>query len=522
MMIFPALLCTDAYKLSHRGFMVEGTEEIYSNLTPRSSRLMTTEGDHILWFGTRGTITEIQQAFDITFFGQRKEVAVNTLRYVFDAFLGKDAVCVSHFEQLHDLGYLPLEIKALPEGMLVPFKVPVLTIRNTHKDFAWLTNFLETWLSAETWKATTVATNTFNMRRMVNQFARETTGSIAGTEFQLHDFSYRGMSNTMDAAKAGLGFLLSSRGTDTVPSLWYAMQAYGANLETDFVGTSVPASEHSLASAGIAVEGELETIRRWVTKDYPTGIVSVIADTLDFFKVVTEYATELKDDILNRQPNALGLAKVVFRPDSGDPVKIVTGYKEDEVRMEARFVGSKRIDVPVCIETGRELSDAELKGAVQCLYEVFGGTKTSTGFIQLHERVGLIYGDSITYARAKEIMQRLKDNGFASTNIVFGVGSYSNQYLTRDTAGFAVKATSAVIKGERYELSKDPATDSGTKKSAKGLLQVYRDKNNELALKDQCTEEEEQTSLLRTVYLNGKMVFQESFAEIRSRVESQF
>jgi len=518
MINFPILLCTDAYKLSHRGFMVPGTSEIYSNLTPRSGKLMTTPLEGVLWFGMRGTVQELHAAFNV-FFRTPKEEAVRTLRNVFDAFLGKGAVDMHHFEELHDLGYLPIKIKSLKEGTLTPFKVAVFTVRNTHKNFAWLTNFLETWLSAETWKATTVASNTFAFRKLVNSFAKQTTGSIAGTEFQIHDFSYRGMSNTVDAAKCGLGFLLSTRGTDTVPALWYAQEQYGADLKNDFVGTSVPASEHSLASAGIAVDGELETIRRWITKDYPTGIVSVIADTLDFFKVVTEYASELKDDILNRKPNAIGLAKVVFRPDSGCPVKIVTGYTESEIRWEAKFEGTKRVDVPFCADTGRQLSDAEIKGAVRCLYEIFGGTKTEQGFIQLHERVGLIYGDSITYTRAEQIMSRLAANGFASTNIVFGVGSYSNQYLTRDTAGFAVKATSAVINDQRFELSKDPATDNGTKKSAKGLLKVYRDEAGQLAMKDQCSEAEEAEGLLEVVYEDGTLRNLENFADIRARVE---
>ena len=514
---FPILLCTDAYKLSHKGFMVPGTQEIYSNLTPRSGKLMTTPLEGILWFGMRGTLQELHSAFQ-EFFRAPKEYAVRTLKDVFDAFLGDGAVDMHHFEELHDLGYLPVRIKSLREGTFVPFKVAVFTIRNTHENFAWLTNFLETWLSAETWKATTVASNTFAFRKLVNAFAMETVGSLAGTEFQIHDFSYRGMSNTTDAAKCGLGFLLSTRGTDTVPSLWYAKTQYGANLRNDFVGTSVPASEHSLASAGIAVDGELETIRRWVTKDYPTGIVSVIADTLDFFKVVTEYAEALKQDILNRQPNALGLAKVVFRPDSGDPVKIVTGYTEDEIVYDDECDNM----LAYCKETGRQLSQAEIKGAVRCLYEVFGGTKTEKGFIQLHERVGLIYGDSITYERANQIMTRLAANGFASTNIVFGVGSYSNQYLTRDTAGFAVKATSAVINGERYELSKDPATDSGTKKSAKGLLKVYRNEDGTLVMKDQCTEAEEAEGLLEVVYESGQFRNLDDFVTIRQRVESQF
>ncbi|OYW78740.1 MAG: nicotinate phosphoribosyltransferase, partial [Polynucleobacter sp. 32-46-5] len=350
--------------------------------------------------------------------------------------------------------------------------MPVFTIRNTDIRFAWLTNYLETWLSSQLWKQMTIATIAYEYRALVNEFALLTTGSTAGTEFQVHDFSYRGLSGTEDAAASGAAFLLSTCGTDNIPGLYYATKFYGANMKTGLIGTSVPASEHSLASTGIAVDGELETYRKWITKDYPTGIVSVISDTLDFFRVVTEFATELKYDILNRQPNALGLAKVVFRPDSGCPVKILTGYLPQEIRWAADFSNAVRTDIAYCIETGRKLSEPEIKGAVQCLWDIFGGTTTEQGYKQLHERVGLIYGDSITLERAEQILKRLAKKGFASTNVVFGVGSYTCQYLTRDSMGIAVKATAAVVDGQTYALSKDPTTDDGTKKSAKGLLRV--------------------------------------------------
>lgn len=543
------LFAVDSYKISHRGFMVPGTTEIYSNGTPRNFKyLPVNREDHdgkILWFGLQGTMQELVDSFDDNFFTRHKAIAIAELKFIFDCFLGPGAVDTKHFEQLHDLGYLPVRVKRIREGKRVPAKIPVFTIRNTHKDFAWLTNFLETVLSAETWKATTVATIVAEYRKLVNRFAMETVGHTMGTEFQIHDFSYRGMSNTHDAAKCGTGFLLSSRGTDTVPALIYASRVYGANLETDFVGTSVPASEHSLASVGIAVEGELETIRRWVTKDYPTGIVSVISDTLDFFKVVTEYATALREDILNRQPNAMGLAKVVFRPDSGKPQHIIAGYRIDPVNytnreavyskydnlvstistevvvIQDRYFILKQDSLDGRVNCQKEISRAEAIGAVECMAEVFGTTVTAKGYKQLHERVGLIYGDSITLAIAKETLQRLKEKGYASTNVVFGVGSYTCQYLTRDSIGFAVKATSSVVDGVRYALSKDPATDDGTKKSAKGLLRVDL-VNGEYVLTDNCTEEQEAGGELEVLFEEGQFFNTQEFAEIRADAETYF
>lgn len=543
------LFATDAYKLSHRGFMVPNTTEIYSNGTPRNFKyLPVNKQDHdgkILWFGLQGTMQELVDSFDDNFFTRDKPRAIAELKFVFDSFLGPGAVDTKHFEQLHDLGYLPIRVKRIREGKRVPAKIPVFTIRNTHKDFAWLTNFLETVMSAETWKATTVATIAAEYRKLVNRFAMETVGSTAGTEFQIHDFSYRGMGNTHDAAKCGTGFLLSSRGTDTVPALIYASRVYDANLEKDFVGTSVPASEHSLASAGIAVEGELETIRRWVTKDYPTGIVSVISDTLDFFKVVTEYATSLREDILNRQPNALGLAKVVFRPDSGKPQHIIAGYRidpqnyadKDEVYavydyetwgelpevviIQGKYYRLSQDNLDGRVDCAQEMSRAEAIGAVECLAEVFGTTLTAKGYKQLHERVGLIYGDSITLAIAKETLERLEEKGYASTNVVFGVGSYTCQYLTRDSIGFAVKATSSVVNGVRYALSKDPVTDDGTKKSAKGLLRVDL-VNGEYVLTDNCTEEQEAGGELEVLFEDGTFYNTQEFAEIRADAETYF
>jgi nicotinamide phosphoribosyltransferase len=455
---------------------------------------------------------QLHEMWNECFFSRDWTDVKEELEYVLDSYLGKGAIDLTHFQELHQLGYLPIIIKALPEGSLVNIKVPLFTIRNTNPRFAWLTNYLETWLSATIWKKTTIATIIREYRKLVNAFALKTTGSIAGTEFQIHDFSYRGLSDgDIDPAGSGAGFLTSSCGSDNIPSLPYIAHYYNTDLAKEFIGTSVPASEHSLASTGIAVNGELETYRKWITKDYPTGIVSIIADTLDFFRVVTEFATELKDDILNRKPNALGLAKVVFRPDSGCPVKILTGYKQDEITLEAD-------GTMTCNNTGRKLSSAEIKGAVQCLWEIFGGSVTAQGFKVLHERVGLIYGDSITLERAKLILQRLKDNGFASTNVVFGVGSYTCQYLTRDSLGMAIKATAATVNGVLHALSKDPVTDDGTKKSAKGLLRVEK-QGDDFVLYDQQTWDEEAQGELKPIFIDG--VFPDktvTFQEVRQRI----
>lgn len=493
---------TDAYKLSHKGFMVENTEVIYSNFTPRSFKylpIVKEDFDNkVVYFGLQYFIKSyLIEEWNTKFFSQPKDKVINKYKRIFDNYLGKDAVDMSHFEELHDLGYLPLEIKSLPEGCRVNEKVPFLTVKNTNTKYAWLTNYIETVLSCELWKPSTVATIIREYRKLANQFAIKTTGSTQGTEFQIHGFEFRGMSGRHDAAICGAAFLLSSFGTDTIPAIELLEDYYGANGDVELIAGSVPASEHSLASAGIAAIGELETYRKWITKDYPTGIVSIIADTLDFFRVVTEFAEELKTDILNRKPNDLGLAKVVFRPDSSPktPVEIICGDPD-------AVVGSP-----------------EYKGAIECLWEIFGGTVTEQGYKVLHERVGLIYGDSITLQYAKEIFQRLEKKGFASTNVVFGVGSYTSNYLTRDSAGMAMKAVWSQIDGVGYELSKDPKTDSGVKKSAKGLLRVEFE-DGEYRLYDQQTPEQEMQGELITVFKDGNLLVETTLNEIRERINN--
>ena len=297
------------------------------------------------------------------------------------------------------------------------------------------------------------------------------------------------MSGIADAVQNGAGHLTSFIGTDTVAAIDYLEEYYNAD---GVVGVSVPATEHSVMCMGTK-DGEIETFRRLIEDLYPKGIVSIVSDTWDFWQVVTEFLPELKEIILNREVNELGLAKVVIRPDSGDPVKIICGDPEAPE------------------------GSPEFKGAIECLWDTFGGTVTETGHRVLNERIGLIYGDSITLDRANQILTGLADKGFASSNVVLGVGSFTYQYMTRDSFGFAMKATWGQVNGEPRNIFKDPKTDNGLKRSAKGLLRVERE-GDDFVLYDEQTAEQEAQGELRTVFLDGVLTVDDTLENIRARI----
>ena len=552
---------TDSYKLSHKGFMEPGTEVIYSNATARSDKhfvarnLKGYDGKAVV-FGLQYFIKDfLIDYWNINFFSQPKEKAIGKFKRTIDAYLGPGAVSMQHFEQLHDLGYLPIRLKSLPEGSRVNMRVPYSTIQNTHKDFAWLTNYLETIWSCETWKPMTTATICYYIRKALNEAAIKTTGSIEGTQFQMHGFEFRGMSGRQDAMVNAAAMLLSTNGTDTIPALPFVEEFYNVDITKEFIATSVPATEHMVACGGSAVRGELESYRKWITEDYPTGIVSLVSDTYDYWKVLSEYLPALKQDIMNRPVNALGLSKVVIRPDSGDPYRVICGYdisteefssvkeareyvydnwaydhkdnteiiKIDDkyylvlVEFEYTYYSSDSSDI-FNVEF-IEISKAEAIGSIRTLWEVFGGTINPFGYKVLDSHIGLIYGDSITPELLQKILDGLIRLGFATTSIVFGVGSYTMNYNTRDSLGIAVKATYQEVNGIGYELFKAPKTDSGMKNSAKGLLRVEFEDGN-FVLHEQQTKEQEEQGCLKTVFENGKLIVNESFDTIRNRLWS--
>lgn len=508
----------DGYKLSHKKFMREGTTMLYANITARSAaRAKFHDAElRVVWAGMQAFLKDfIIAEFNNEFFSRPFKEVIGEWKARVEGYLGVGAVSMEHFERLHKLGYLPLEIKALPEGSKVPFKVPLATWKNTHKDFAWLVTYIETVLSQECWGVTTSATTAYQFLTLCRRFADETVGNREHLPFQCHDFSARGLMGRQAAAASGYGHLLSFAGTDTIAALGFVEKFYGGYPAGYLVGTSVPASEHSVTSLGIAVDGELETIRYWITEAYPTGIVSIVSDTIDYWKVLTEYLPSLKTEIEARGPNGFLPGKVVVRPDSGDPVRVIAGYRNDEVYRTA----DGRIIVRAAQAYDEyEITEDEFKGSIEVLWEKFGGSYNKLGYRELNPSVGLIYGDSITLERAEEIFSRLQQRGFASSNVVFGVGSFTYQYVTRDTLSLAVKATAAVVDGKLVELYKDPKTDSGIKKSARGLMRVDL-VDGKFVMSDSVTPDEEAGGELRTIFKDGKLLVDESFDTIRNRVQ---
>ncbi|MBL0913763.1 MAG: nicotinate phosphoribosyltransferase [Bacteroidia bacterium] len=479
----------DGYKVDHRRQYPEGTELVYSNWTPRKSRLENSDG--VVFFGLQYFIKKyLVEDFDTHFFRRPKAEVVNEYRRRISAYLGPDAISYEHVEALHDLGYLPVEIKALPEGVVVPFRVPMFTIKNTIPEFFWITNFLETILSCIIWMPCTSATVAREYRKKLDQYAMLTGGDTAFVPWQGHDFSFRGMAGLEAAMMSGAGHLLSFTGTDTIPAIDFLERYYGADCEKEIIGGSVPATEHSVMCMGTQ-DSEIETFRRLISDIYPAGIVSIVSDTWDFWKVITEYVPALRSEILARN------GKVVIRPDSGDPVKIICG------------------------DPAAEPGSPEYKGAVECLWETFGGSVSDKGFKLLDPHIGLIYGDSITLERCGNICRQLHDKGFASTNVVFGIGSYTYQYATRDTFGFAMKATYGEVKGEGREIFKSPKTDDGTKQSARGLILIQGEGEKVSGMKDRVSREEESGGMLHVVYADGKLLMEVTLSEIRERLKKQ-
>jgi nicotinamide phosphoribosyltransferase len=492
------LLACDFYKTGHITQYPENTQLVYSNFTPRSSRLAhkleSVFDEKIVFFGLQRFIKSfLIESFNNNFFYKSCADVVNEYKRQMDNGLGVGAVDTQHVMDLWKLGYLPISIKALPEGSRVNMQVPVLTIVNTHPDFFWLPNYLESVMSAELWKGTTTASTAHQYRKLLEQYAEKTGANKDFILWQGHDFSMRGLSGVEDCAMSGGGHLLSFLGTDSIPAI-EDLEKYYSGRDT-FVGGSVPATEHSVMCMG-GMENEIDTFRRLITDVYPSGVVSIVSDSWDYWKVITEYAQELKEEILSRKENAIGLAKVVFRPDSGDPADILCGtFRQPTDAYKAHHL------------------TPEQKGSVECLWEIFGGTVNAAGYKELNPRVGLIYGDSITLERAQDILQRLEAKDFASSNVVFGIGSYTYQYVTRDSYGFAMKATFGVVDGEDRVIFKDPKTGAG-KKSAKGLLRVEKE-GDDFVLYDNQTREQEKLGCLREVFRDGELLVDDTLENIR-------
>lgn len=566
-----AILLTDGYKLDHRRQYPEGTEIVYSNWTPRSCNYFSEAKDGVVVFGIQYFIKEyLMKQFNEMFFAKPKKEAVKAFKRRIDTFLGsQNQVGISHIEELHDLGYLPIEIKALPEGTLCPIKVPALTFKNTLPHFYWLTNYFETLISCTLWLPMTSATSARLYKQELIRHAKKTGFEHDFLGFLCHDFSMRGMAGVEAAIMSGMGHMTSFVGSETIPAIGALEEYYNANADKELIAATVPATEHSVMCAG-GMEDEFYTFKRLITETYPTGFVSIVSDTWDFWKVMTEYLPILKETILARD------GRVIIRPDSGTPEDIICGITENVVHINDHFIDSEEAEryyedvildkvreiTPhgecgadqysmIFEDSGRymkitlkniqwnrhdkqfyfidmwekarfefeELDSTLFKGAYEILWDIFEGVTNEKGYKILNPKVGMIYGDSITLERQKEIYHRLEQKGFAATNLVLGVGSYTYQYKSRDSLGFAMKATWCQINGEGREIFKSPKTDDGIKKSLKGLIKVEYDVFGDYDVIDQVTPEEEISGELKTVFINGKLLKDWTLSEVRNNVD---
>lgn len=569
----------DVYKIGHADMYTEGTDFLYSNLTPRSDKYFRSSGVSKMYdgkmvvFGTQGSIMEIVEDWNDSFFSKPKEDVIRRYRRRVNGVIGEGKVSTARMEALHDLGYLPLEIKTIDEGARIGMKVPMLTIKNTLPEFFWLVNYLETALSDQIWQITTNATIAYEYKRILTAAALRTGAAVEGVLFQGHDFSMRGMPGYVAASRSGSGHIASFGGTDTIGAIDYIEDYYGFGLDLDayFIAGSIPATEHAVSSSNILtrignfqedfpemtmeearLEAEAEFLIDYITRLNPAGFCSYVADTYDYWGVLTKILPTafVKDAIMQRD------GRLVIRPDSGDPLSIICGMKPvagsdgkaiDFENEDAAYAYLEHDDNAYysqgsdCVKIagvfyGLEVSfDSDgywngcgidmdevypyhvVAGSIRTLYKTFGGTVNAAGFKELDSHIGLIYGDSITLARAQAITDRLEAMGFASTCVVFGIGSYTYQCNTRDTFGTAMKATGTGVSGEFFEIYKDPATGDKLKQSARGLLRVDL-VDGDYVLTDKVTAEQEAGGELKVRFKDGKFFNVENIDTIRKRL----
>lgn len=475
------MLLIDFYKAVHAEMLPKGITKSVSYFTPRMSRVK--RWNEVAMFGLQGFIKEyLVDYFNEYFFFEYRNKAIGTYKTVMDATLGEGTYGLQKIEDLYDLGYLPIEIKALPEGTLVPMHVPMFSIENTHKDFAWLPQALESLISAEMWHPMIAATVGHTYRQIVNKFYEMTCDDDIPKSKALGAFDFRGEECLQSAVKAGAGWCLSFLNTATVPTIPYLERNYNCDCTKEPVAFGSPSTEHAVMCSNYAIDGDEETlIKRLLTEIYPNTSFSAVLDSYDYWNVVENILPKLKNEIMNHNGCFL------VRGDSGDCVDVVTR-------------------------------------TVFKLWEEFGGTTNSKGYKVLDTHVKAIYGDSITVQRCEQIYDILEKNGFAASNVALGVGSFSFQCIeengvlkpfTRDTFSSCIKATYCEIDGKPYPIFKDPK-DGGFKKSQRGLCHVYTGSDGKLTFKDGYTSENlPLNNLLETVFRDGKLVKEQSLQEIR-------
>jgi len=520
------LLFKDFYKACHAEMYPGGLHgkekltKIVAYYTPRISRLIGQ--NKLVHFELQGFIKEyLIEAFNDNFFSRPESEIVDEYERLMTNTVGAGVVNCEKIRKLHRLGYLPIEIISVPEGTRVPVKVPMFGIANTHPDFAWLVNTLETMLSCTLWHAQLSANVGYMYRQIVNEYYDKTVDDDVPRASAVGDFSMRGQESVESAIKSSAGFALSFLNTATVPVVPFFERYYNANSDIEPVAYGLTSTEHSVMCSNYAVDGdEITMLRRLLTKLYPNNSFNMVSDSYDYWNVVDNLLPQAKREVLAHK------GFIGIRGDSGDPVEISTQ-------------------------------------TVFSLWKTFGGTVNSKGYKVLDPHVKAVYGDSITPQRLKAIYDVLTKAGFACNNVSLASGSFSMQCLeesnnsalaaldflqgalpagvyankfdevrkalelaqlnpfTRDTFGVAIKSTYCEVNGVPIQIFKDPKTDMGNfKKSQKGMCVVFHNEEGELDYRDGYSAAEieafEGENLLKPVFRDGKMVREQSLQEIRA------
>ena len=509
-----SLLLKDFYKACHSELLPNGMIKSVSYFTPRKSRVEM--WPKVVNFGLQAFIKEwLIDSFNNNFFNKSEAQVVDEYTRVLDNTFGKGIYSVDKIRNLHRLGYLPIEIWALPEGEEVPMHVPIFGITNTHPDFAWLGQALESLISAELWYPMITATVGHTYRNIVNKWYDKTVDDNVPRRRALGNFDFRGDMGVDASLKAAGGWLLSFVNTATVPVIPWMERMYNCDCSKEEVGFGSLSTEHFVMCSNSAFDTimnpdsvyeykdidphrERVFLKRLLTEIYPSNSFSYVSDSYDYWNLVENILPTLKDEILNHN------GCLLVRGDSGDCVEVVTK-------------------------------------TVFKLWDIFGGTTNSKGYKVLNPHVKALYGDSITIERANKIFSILEENGFAANNVSLGVGSFSMHCIeengelkpfTRDTFSSAIKAVYAEFQNSNGDvvpmnIYKDPKTDrdtgAGFKKSQKGCCVVYKDSPDEYAYKDEFDWNIASThplQRLRPIFRDGKILVNESLDAIRQRLNN--
>ncbi len=455
-------LLTDSYKVTHHYFYPEGTEKIYSYLESRTGA----EFNKTVFYGLQYILKKYLEGNVVT------EEKVQEAQKIVDVHIGSDIFNTEDWMYIVEKldGKLPVEIKAVPEGTPVDVGNVLMTVENTDKQCYWLPNYLES-LLLQVWYPSTVATLSAEVKKLCNFYLEVTGSSKDNMEFMLHDFGYRGATSTESSRLCGSAHLLSFSGTDTIPALSIPMNYYN---DCDVEGFSVQATEHSVMTSQ-GLENEMEQAINVVTHA-KNGILSIVIDSYNYRNFLQNACFEgnkLNDEIINFL-NKEKTNKIVFRPDSGEPV-------------------STTID---CLET---------------IGEGFGTKMNDEGYKLFDANVGLLWGDGLNYHKIRDILFGMKTNGWAAENIIFGMGGGLHSSVNRDTQRNAFKCSAQYRNGQWFDIFKKPLDSSKTSKKGRFKL-IREDKTFRTVPMDVEGKDE-----LQTVFKNGKIVFEEDFKTIKSR-----